>query len=262
MKYHTLGLSLATAAFALTQNATNAATVTFETVSLPGSGFWNGSDLSGGITLEGNTFKNNYNTTWGSWSGFAVSNHTDTTTAGWGNQYSSFAGNGAGGSAQYAVGFFATYEDSTHVSLGAMTDLTGVGTLVTNSTYAGISMRDGDGVAKKFGGLSGDAPDWLMLTIEGYASGAATETSVNFYLADFRDADNSKDYILDTWKYLDFTALGTVDELRFSLSSSDNGEYGMNTPSYFAIDNFMSVPEPSTLLCSLAGLGLLTRRRR
>ncbi|MEZ4565949.1 MAG: DUF4465 domain-containing protein [Desulfobacterales bacterium] len=34
------------------------------------------------------------------------------------------------------------------------------------------------------------------------------------------------------------SALGMVKELTFSLSSTDTGDYGMNTPAYFAMDNF------------------------
>jgi hypothetical protein len=45
------------------------------------------------------------------------------------------------------------------------------------------------------------------------------------------------------------------------MSSTDNGAFGMNTPAYFAMDS-IAVPEPSALLCSLAGLGLALRRRR
>jgi hypothetical protein len=56
--------------------------------------------------------------------------------------------------------------------------------------------------------------------------------------------------------------LGSADELRFSLSSSDNGPYGMNTPSYFAMDNFLAVPEPSALVMGIAGIGLFLRRKR
>jgi hypothetical protein len=34
-------------------------------------------------------------------------------------------------------------------------------------TYAALSMRDGDGFAKQFGGASGDDPDYFLLTITG-----------------------------------------------------------------------------------------------
>lgn len=253
------------------------AAVTFESIPLTPESHWDGSDLSGapvpggfGETayiqtkdVEGVGFRNTY-TDWGgygSWSGFAISNHTDTTTPGWGNQYSAYTGGGAGASANYAVGFFATYEASTHISLGALTDLAGKGMSVTNTTYAALEMLNG-GYGKKFGGATGDDADWFLLTITGYAAGAPTGTTLDFYLADYRFADNSQDYIVDAWTFLDLSPLGGVDELRFSLSSSDTGGLGMNTPAYFAMDNFLAVPEPSSLLVSSVGLLLVFRRRR
>ena len=63
------------------------------------------------------------------------------------------------------------------------TPITGV--LVTNSTYAAISMRDGDQFAKKFGGESGDDPDFFRLVAHGYKDGSLTD-SVEFFLADYQ----------------------------------------------------------------------------
>lgn len=61
--------------------------------------------------------------------------------------------------------------------------------------------------------------------------------SIDFYLADYRFLDNTKDYIVDTWEWVDISELGSVDSLTFRLSSSDTGIFGMNTPAYFCIDN-------------------------
>ena len=57
MKHHIIGLPIAAATLALIANATMAATVTFETVPLDSSGYWNGSDLSGtpGTEMFGET---------------------------------------------------------------------------------------------------------------------------------------------------------------------------------------------------------------
>ena len=62
--------------------------------------------------------------------------------------------------------------------------------MVTNTTYAALSMRDGDSFAKKFGGPSGNDPDYFRLTITGKDSGGSTIGSVEFYLADYRFADS------------------------------------------------------------------------
>ena len=239
-----------------------AATVDFDSLPVGVEGYWNGSDESGGFASGGATFVNNYNTAWGSWSGFACSNHTDTTTPGFFNKYRAFTGGGAGGSSQYALGG----GDSTGaveptIEFEALTDLAGLGASFTNTTYSALSMRDGDGFAKKFGGLDGTESDFFRLTIHGYAGGLSTGT-VDFYLADFRFGNSGQDYIVDEWTFVDFSALGSVDELRFSFASSDVGAFVINTPLYFAMDDFLAVPEPSTLLASLAGFGLLLRRRR
>ncbi|MCW5623505.1 MAG: DUF4465 domain-containing protein [Burkholderiales bacterium] len=127
-------------------------------------------------------------------------------------------------------------------------------------------MLNGDFFAKAFGGASGDDPDWFALTITGHdAAGDATGT-VDFHLADYRFADNSLDYVVTDWTLVDLSALGTVSSLTFSLSSSDVGDFGMNTPAYFALDNLSvaAVPEPSTwwmMGLGLAALGFAARRR-
>ncbi len=264
MKHDTLGAPAIAAAIALTFGSATAAVVTFETVPLAPSGYYNGSDESGGVVLEGATFNNSYNTLYGSWSGFAVSNHTDTATAGYLNQYSADPGGGAA-SDNYAVGYYSTYEASTtDITFAALTNLAGKGALFTNTTYAVLDMLNGtgEGGSKVFGGDSGDDADFLLLTIRGYAAGFETGIPVNFYLADYRFGDNSQDYIVDDWRFVDFSSLGIVDELRFSMTSSDNNGFGPLTPTYFAMDNFLAVPEPSSLLVALSGLGLLARRKR
>ncbi len=254
------------------------AAVTFETFSLPGSGFWNGSDLSGtpgtpgtsGETphvqeraIEGLLFRNTYTTVFESWTGFAVSNRTDTTTPGFGNQFSAIPGSGVGGSAKYGIGYYATYEDSTHMKLGALTELAGKGAYITNTTYVALDMLSGSGFSKKFGGPSGNDADWLKLTITSFSSGIQTGNAIDYYLADYRFADNAQDYIVNEWTMVDFSALGTADELRFTMSSSDSGSFGMNTPSFFAIDNVLTaVPEPSVTLVTMLGFGLCLRRKR
>ncbi|NBD37271.1 MAG: DUF4465 domain-containing protein, partial [Verrucomicrobia bacterium] len=137
---------------------------------------------------------------------------------------------------------------------------------VTNTTYAALSMRDGDAFAKQFGGADGSDPDYFRLTIEGLDGTATVTGAVEFYLADFRFADDARDTIVETWEEVDLSALGSgVAELRFSLDSSDEGEFGMNTPSYFAMDDlaFAAVPEPSVLavLAGIAALGMVAGQR-
>ena len=97
-------------------------------------------------------------------------------------------------------------------------------------------MCDGDSYAKKFGGTTGDDPDWFKLKIFGYQNGNFIDTVV-FYLADFRFTDNNQDYIIKDWTFVDLSTIENSVSLTFELSSTDNGQYGMNTPAYFFIDN-------------------------
>jgi hypothetical protein len=99
-------------------------------------------------------------------------------------------------------------------------------------------MRDGDLYGKKFGGTTGNDPDWFKLTIKKWHNGTLGNDSVEFYLADFRSSDNSEDYIVKDWRWVDLSTLGNVDSLTFIMTSSDVGTYGINTPLFFCIDNF------------------------
>ncbi len=167
-------------------------------------------------------------------SGFAISNILDTITPGYANLYSSYAGLGADSSKQYAV---AQNKCRVVIPTNILPTPIVTGMYVTNTTYAALSMKNGDAFAKKFGGQSGNDPDYFLLTVKAFLGGNRKADSVNFYLADYRNSDNSKDYIVNTWKWLNLSSLGLVDSLEFILSSTDNGTFGMNTPAFFALDN-------------------------
>lgn len=112
------------------------------------------------------------------------------------------------------------------------------GFYITNTTYAYRSMKHGDQFAKKFGGVSGNDPDFFKVTVRGYKAGVLKPDSVVFYLADFRFPNNSLDYIVNTWQWVNTSTLGNVDSVKFFMFTSDNGSFGPNTPLFFAIDNF------------------------
>jgi len=235
----------------------NAYISTLEDLPLAPQSFWNGSDQSSGFTSGSAHFSNNYNPAWGSWDGFSYSNITDTTTTGMAGQYNAIAGTGQGNSANYAIGYVG-WAQPPIVTLSAAGVIDGL--YVTNNNYAYYSMLYGDAFAKKFGGPSGNDEDWFLLTITGKDAGGSITGTADFYLADYRFADNNRDYIVSTWGYVDLTSLGIVKSMEFSLSSSDAGAWGMNTPAYFALDTIIS--EPATMmLVGVGGIILFWRRR-
>jgi hypothetical protein len=209
-------------------------TADFENFDLPSESFLN--NAADGVFSSGPVFlPNDYNAEFDFWGGWSISTTTNANTPGIQNQYSAITGAGFNGSATYAV----TYAFSAQI-IGLNEDFRGgvvEGMYVTNSTYAALSMQNGDAFSKQFGGVSGNDPDFFLLTIRGYLDGILSDTSVQFYLADYTFSDNSQDYIIDEWTFLDLSALGPVDSLSCSLSSSDVGDFGMNTPAYFCIDN-------------------------
>ena len=133
------------------------------------------------------------------------------------------------------------------------------GFYITNTTYAVQSMLQGDAYAKVFGGEDGNDADWFKLTIHGLDSDYnQTGNSVDFYLADYRFENNSQDYIIDEWTWIDLSGLGAVSGLSFEMSSSDGGDgRSMNTPAYFAMDNFTTHPVPVPAAVWLLASGLL-----
>jgi hypothetical protein len=209
----------------------------FSEMELEEESFWNGSDQSGGFVSGNLFFPNKFNEEWSSWSGFSVSNITDNETPGFINQYSAFTGVGYGENKNYAVMYVSKFDETNHIKLtDENKDKSFRGMFATNNTYAAIAMRDGDDFSKKFGGEDGSDPDWFKLKITGFKDGSEIEgMETEFYLADYRFDENSQDYIIDTWEWIDLSDFAGADELRFTLNSSDTGEWGMNTPAYFCI---------------------------
>jgi len=213
--------------------------VDFEINPLAPESYDNGSTGSGDFYYGNLLFNNDYDTSFGGiWNGFAISNMTDVTTPGPVNQYSSYAGSGAGNSNQYAIAYY----DPTIVGNAAAID----SFRITNTTFAALSMRDGDLFGKQFGSIYNadglvdgtNGEDFFRVWIIAKSAFSNLEDSLEFYLADYRFADSAMDYILDEWVTIDLTNFAFITgSVRFRLESSDNAPWGMNTPAYFAVDD-------------------------
>ena len=120
----------------------------------------------------------------------------------------------------------------------------------TNTTFGYNVMKRGNMFAKKFGGSSGNDADSLILVGKLYRHNKM-ETAIDTFrvaLADFRFADNSQDYIVKDWRYVDMKYVSSTlpaqgwvaDSLEFALEGSDNDpQFGLNTPAFFAVDGFL-----------------------
>ena len=210
--------------------------VDFEHLTLGENGYWNGSDGSGPFTYYSATFHNEF-TDWGggytSWNGFAISSINDIQTPGLENQYSAYVASIEEPLNKYGICYI--LGDNAKIIFDKPVDLLSI--KATNSTYCYWSMKNGDQYSKKFGGLSGTDPDWFKLTIKGYDIDGFEIITRDFMLADYRSSSSSDDYIINGWETVDLSMFNGISEIRFYLSSTDNGDFGMNTPAYFCLDN-------------------------
>lgn len=184
------------------------------------------------------------------WNGWSYSNKTDTSTPGFFNEASAITGGGVNGSANYGVAFLG----EARISFAAPTSLAGA--WFTNTTYAYLAMKNGDDgndpafVKGPFG-----PGDFFKLTVQGRNAADEVVMSLDILLADGAD-------VLDEWRWVELEDLGAVSALTFFVSSSDSGAFGVNTPTYFAMDDLTAVPLPPAAWLTLPGLLVLGARAR
>lgn len=197
-------------------------TIDFEDLIIPSKGYLD--SIQGGLNSKGFTFENSYLGYFSN--GFAVSSIVNVDTEGYGNMYASFAGSGASSSKNYLLA-----TNNAGIKLSSTAQL--VSMEIANSTYAALSMKNGDSFAKKF---SGKDKDFFKVWVKGYAAGKVKD-SLEVYLANFQFADSTQNFIQKEWKIVDLSKFVSIDSLNFKLESKDVGQYGMNTPGYFSLDN-------------------------
>lgn len=225
-------------------------TFDFESHTLASESYDNGGPVQGGADFiftdnESIRLDNTYDTTYGSWTGFSISNTTDVTTLDYSNQYSAAPGSGAGGSSNYGV-YYLFGSLSAESANMQITEFK-----ITNTALAKLIMENGYFNAKQFGSPLGgngqpdgtNGEDWFKVWIFAESDQGDLD-SMEYYLADYRFADSTQDYIVDTWETIDLTQEFSfpVSTLNFSFESTDNDPvYGINTPTYFAIDDIKTM---------------------
>lgn len=239
-----------------------------------GGSFYNGNSGSNtsnslGWTSQGLFFNNTYNSSFGGfWNGWSYSNVVNTTSAGFTNQYASIAGGGSNGVGGAVAGQNYAMASGSGSYFNLPTNMRLVSVDLTNATYAALSMQNGDSFAKKFGGPSGNDPDLFGVTLRGFDNTNGTGNSVgavNVNLSDFRFSNNTQDFILNRWINVDLSNISNARSVSLDFFSTDSGAFGINTPTYLALDNLriVAVPEPSSLaLLSLIATAVWFRRRR
>lgn len=199
-------------------------TVDFEDVTLNSDGLNFNDSTSGSIASGDLTVSCTWS--WGYCYGFVISNQTDTTDADYTNAYSCIAQSGAGNSDNYAV-FCAYYGDS--IKFNSPVDMKSVE--LCNTAYAYDCLKNGNAYSTAF---STESSDYFYVTLTLYNESGSSIGSEDFYLADFTDGNST---IVTDWSKLDLSTYTDVAYIKFSFTSTDMGDWGINTPTYFCIDN-------------------------
>lgn len=215
-------------------------TETLEGFSLPSNSYYK--DTTGADWQSNNAiFRYDWDTTYNYWSsGSAYTNVKDSTNGTYSNLYGCIAFNGYNNS-----NYYVTLQNYSTIVLKSPYQFVD-GFYITNTTYAAKVVKYGNSFSRAFGDTTGTAcgcpqgsyPDWFKVSIKGYKNGTMLNDSVEFYLADYRFSNNSLDYIVWNWQWVNCSTLGQVDSIQFFMYSSDTGPWGMNTPAFFSMDNF------------------------
>lgn len=110
-----------------------------------------------------------------------------------------------------------------------------VGAYFNLNSYTFYSVLLGDSYARAF--TQGDD---LKLIVHGIDA-EDNEKTVEISLASFNNGNLTAN---TGWQYVDLSSLGVVEELKFTMTGTDSGKWGLNTPAYFCMDK-LAVREAS-----------------
>lgn len=220
----------------------------FEDLDLEAESSWHG-DTDGDTYFYSGSYRftNSYTLAWDSWMGFSYANISDSTYIpewGYDNQYKNAAGGGALGSATYGV----VYDHGVVDLLEAGEEGAEIpGCYVTNNIMLYNAAVNGD----TYSGGPFESGDYFKVFFRGIRPDGDTAV-LEYYLADYRDADSAERYILNTWEWVDLSGLGAVKQLLISFEGSRENQYGPTLPLYMAIDKIgVARPEARVIEDSL-----------
>lgn len=112
-----------------------------------------------------------------------------------------------------------------------------------NTTYVYKTMEEGNDYAQA---LNEENKGWMKVQFIAFDNNLLTAKPTGYveaYLANFDPAlEEAAGYcgkILNDWTRVDLSSLGEISILVVNFVGSDTGEYGLNTPTYCALDGFV-----------------------
>ncbi|MDD2961057.1 MAG: DUF4465 domain-containing protein [Muribaculaceae bacterium] len=198
------------------------------------------------LECNGISFSHTANPAWNVWNGFVATRNSDNTDYSTGNwlehQWTSMSKGGmSGAGTPHLVAYWNNTETadveaakaSCRIYIGNELQLSVYPQYVylNNTSYTYYTMKNGSAYSKKFA-----KGDYLKLNIYGYSSDKGVVGPVEFYLADYRSDNTAEWKLISEWTYVNLEQLGSVEYIYFQMESSDVGQWGINTPTYFALD--------------------------
>ena len=195
-----------------------------QAVEVDGSQVYNGLLYTEGAASFGSYYA--YDGTWESWGGFALSANRDLEDLGmdYSNQFSVYASDNTKFAVGYAFGDWGGEYGVPVIEFSEPVRLVSAEVANANKTYHYCVAHP------RVGEEENEEALWVDLVVTGYDA-AGTQTST----ASFRLAEGEQ--VLGTWAGFDLSPLGEVSRVVFSIESNDVGEYGLNVPAFFCIDN-------------------------
>ena len=187
--------------------------VTFEEFEMNADGYLSDFGDESAFESKGFTFYNTCIPEWSYWSGFALSNRTETTFVNLTpDQFNSIVGHGVNGSKNYLVAY--PQGEIIEVNEEGGKELRGF--YVTNEAWAVDAILNGDGMTP--GAFT--TGDYLLLKVIGNHPDGTADT-ISVYLADYRSENEAGYFCID-----DFNGLPPTDKLLGDVNS--DGEVDVN----------------------------------
>ncbi len=268
-------LVAAVCAFSVSAGSSAQTTVVdFEDVgaSLAGDSAYRGEDLAGGYTSGPIDFTTNYNSMFDSWNGAAYSNRSSWTLGGtsgfeefqFGNDTvaaSPTGGSGSGfnGSDTWGVLFGFTPNEA-RFEIGAGFRLESL--QINNTRTTAHILENGNSQATPF--ADGDSFEVIFNSIRVDVVNGVEEVTVLASSNPFNLANGTS--IVRDWTQVDLvgSSVENASMIGLEFRSTDVGMFGINTPTYVAVDNItlVAVPEPNSFFVLLFGLVTVARKRK
>lgn len=212
------------------------AIASFEDNALDADSYWKGKTpgideiISESVFYSGSySFTNTHMPSYATWGGFSYSNVTATdfdpdyfVT----QQFRNVVGKGAKNTSTYSVAYPMSFNTTINV-LSSRDGETISGVYLTNSAYTYNYITVGDSFGSSF--TTGDYHKVV------FTGDDPEGQKVEFYLADYRDSDPTKHYVVTDWKWCDLQPLGKVKTIKVSIQSSNS-----YVPAYVCLDELGS----------------------